>query len=98
MYQICFNGDLYTALNSVYPNRFKPWQFKQVPKGYWKSEDNCIKAIKWLVEEKLKVNSIEELSYNLFKDNGLYWMLIVSFEGDYKKAIMTAYPKGLYFK
>lgn len=98
MYQICFNGDLYTALNNVYPNRFKPWQFKQVPKGYWESEDNCIKAIKWLVEEKLRVNSIEELSYNLFKENGLCWMLEVGFNGDYNKAIMTAYPKVFNFK
>lgn len=95
MYQVCFNRNLYNAINSVYPNRFKPWQFKQIPNGYWHNIDNCINATKWLIDNKLNIKDFKKVNNNTFKKNGLSWMLVIGFNNDYKKALNIAYPNIL---
>ena len=95
MLQYCFNNSPYEAINNAYPNKFKEWEFKVVPQGYWDNKENGIKATKWLIEEKLKLNDEEikeQLSANLFKDNGLSGMLQYCFDDSPYKAINTTYP------
>ncbi|KYG33861.1 hypothetical protein [Bacillus gaemokensis] len=41
----------YKMINDLYPNRFKEWLFKNVPKDYW-TEKTALKALKWTIEEK----------------------------------------------
>ncbi|MBQ3420478.1 MAG: hypothetical protein IJH34_02165, partial [Romboutsia sp.] len=98
MLQYCFNGSPYEAINSVYPNKYKEWDFKMVPQGYWKDKENGIKATKWLIEEKLKLNDEElkeQLSIQLFKKNRLGGMLQICFNNNPYEAINTAYPKKI---
>lgn len=95
MYQTCFKADLYDAINTAYPNRFKPWQFKQISHGYWHDIDNCKSAIRWLIQEKLQITDLNKINHATFKKNGLAWMLAVSFDNDYKKAIKITFPNGL---
>lgn len=90
-----FNDSPYEALNSAYPNKFKPWQLNMAPKGYWTLE-NGIQATKWLVEEKLKLspNCIKgNVTQNSFVENGLRGMLMTCFNKSYKKALRTTYPE-----
>lgn len=61
MLHIVFNGSTYKAIDTTYPGLFKPWEFKSVPKNFWNNKDNIIDAVKWLVEEKLKLNNKEEV-------------------------------------
>ena len=94
MLQSCFNNSPYEAINNAYPNKYKEWEFKSAPKGYW-NKKNGIKATKWLIEEKLKLNDKElkqQLSIKLFEDNGLLGMLNICFNCSPYKAINNAYP------
>jgi predicted transposase YbfD/YdcC len=89
-----FNSSPYKAINYAYPNTFKPWDFKMAPWSYWNKE-NCIDAIKWLIEEKLKWDE-ESIKKNLtqktFTENNLYGMLVRMFNYSPYEAINTAYP------
>ena len=94
MLQYCFNDSPYEAINSAYPNKFKEWEFKNVPMGYW-TKENGIKATKWLIEEKLKLNEEqlkEQLSYDLFVNNELVSMLGKCFDHSPYQAINCIYP------
>lgn len=74
-----FNSSPFEALNSIYPNKFKIWQFK-VPNNYWKNEKNVKDAIRWLFEERLDIdtNDIIRISREDFYDNGLKSLVIFS--------------------
>ena len=94
MLDLCFNGSPYQAINTVYPNKFKEWEFNKVPNNFWTREKG-IEATKWLVEEKLKLSGDEleeKLSYKSFIDNGLGGMLNYCFNCSYKKALQEVYP------
>ncbi|MBE6068053.1 MAG: hypothetical protein E7211_10240 [Clostridium lundense] len=88
-----FNDSPYEALNSAYPNKFKPWQLNNIPKHYWTLEKG-IQATKWLIEEKLNLspNCIKgNVRRNNFVENGLSGMLITCFNNSYKKALIATY-------
>ena len=94
MLQICFNNSPYQAISTSYPNKFKEWEFKKAPRNFWTKEKG-IEAIRWLVEEKLKLSDEElkeKLSQKVFKDNGLWDMLKSLFNASPFQAINTAYP------
>ena len=90
----CSNGSIYQAINTAYPNKYKEWEFKNVPINFWTKEKG-IEATRWLVEDKLKLSDgelKERLSYKLFQDNGLVGMLYTCFNNSPYQAINTAYP------
>ena len=94
MLSICFGDSPFLAINTVYPNKFKEWDFKQVPTKFW-TKERVIEATRWLIEEKLKLSDKElkeKLSVKLFKDNGLWGMLQQYCNGSFYKAIDIAYP------
>ena len=91
----CFNGSIYDAINSAYPHRFKEWEFKVVPSGYWDNPENAKNAVRWLIEEKLQLSERgikEKLSVQLFKDNGLGWVITKCFNGSLYEAVNSVYP------
>ncbi|MBU3100698.1 hypothetical protein KPL44_15555 [Clostridium sp. DSM 17811] len=74
MIQSCFNSSPFEAINSVYPNRFKQWELPNVPRNFWNSNENCINATKWLIEQQLKIDiktAKLKLAKKHFKDNNL---------------------------
>lgn len=94
MLQQCFNNSPYEAVNSVYPNKFRHWEFKYIGKNYW-SKERGIEATKWLIEEKLNFDEEDikdKLSANLFRDNGLGGMLYICFNNSPYEAINSTYP------
>ena len=94
MLSICFNYSTYRAIDETYPNKFKEWEFKQVPINFWTKEKG-IEVTKWLIEEKLKLTDDEikeHLSQKLFRDNGLISMLNYCFNSSPYKAINETYP------
>lgn len=89
-----FNGQAYEYFNFVYPNRFKPWQFKSCPNKYW-NKNTAIEATQWLIEEQLKWDESEvkeHLNYKVFSDNKLNGMLSVVYNDSVFEALNTAYP------
>jgi hypothetical protein len=47
---------IYEIVELAYPKEYKPWEFSYIGKGFWKNEENIVKAIKWLFEERLHID------------------------------------------
>lgn len=97
MLKIVFDNKPYAAINALYPDKFKRWEF-QVENKYWTYETG-IEATKWLVEEKLKLSDDElkdQLSKKLFLDNNLDSMLNYAFNNSPYNAINAVYPNKFY--
>lgn len=95
MLQYYFKNSPYNAINNAYPGKFKEWEFKYVPMGYWRDKENAINAIKWMIEEKLKYSDKElkeNLTYNTFRSYGLAGMMQHCFNNSPYNAINSAYP------
>ena len=91
---IMYNSSPYEIINDVYPNRFKPWELKRSPLNTWNKETSR-KAIKWLIEEKLKWNDEDikaKLRVKTFRDNKLGAMLSSVYNNSPYKAINDVYP------
>lgn len=89
-----FNGSAFEYIDFLYPNRFKPWQFKSCPNEYWNKE-NAITATIWLVEERLKWDESEvkkKLNSKIFAMHKLNGMLSVIYNDSVYSAINVAYP------
>lgn len=43
----------YNYLNAAYPNRYHPWELPATTPGFFENEENVVKAVYWMVEEKL---------------------------------------------
>ena len=89
MLQILYNSSPFQAINDVYPNKFKPWEFHI--KNYWKNESlkTAREAVKWLVKEKLKTNAkkIYLIRRKDFLNHSLGQMLKVFYENSHIKAL-----------
>lgn len=68
----CIKEDTYGIINKLYPNVFRPWELKQVAINYW-TQETMGEAIKWLIEEKVKIKDIteEKITVELLESNGL---------------------------
>jgi predicted transposase YbfD/YdcC len=94
MRNVVYNASPYNCINSAYPDKFKPWEFKKVPKNFW-SKETGIEATKWLIEEKLKWSDDDvkaQLSGYTFNDNGLAVMVSIVFHNSTYSAINAVYP------
>lgn len=95
MLKHCFDASPIKAIKFAYPGKFKPWDFPQVPLGYWEDINHGIEATRWLIEEKLKLTDEElkeQLSAKLFADNDLGSMLKHCFDSSPYRAVNAAYP------
>jgi len=89
-----FQGSLFTAINTAYPDEYKPWELSNAPRNFW-TQATAIQATKWLIEEKLAwshTTVCTHLSVQVFKDACLNGMLAVCFKGSPYAAIDAAYP------
>lgn len=82
-----YDSSPYKAINDLFPGKFKEWELNNVPLNFW-TEENCKKAIYWIIENKLDENykemSCEELRI-VFHENGLGYMLQHKFSNSIKK-------------
>lgn len=60
MLSCVFNSSPFEAINAVYPNKFKVWQFT-VPRGYWENDENVINAVKFVYEEQIGISESDDL-------------------------------------
>jgi len=89
-----FNGSVYNALNSAYPGKFKPWEFRHMPLDFW-TQKTGTNATKWLVETELswsKDEASKHLDEEIFYKYGLGDMLVNCFDNDVQTALDTVYP------
>lgn len=82
-----YDGSPYKAINQLYPGRFKEWELNNVPLNFW-NDDNCKKAILWVIENKLG-NRYTEIPLEeiraIFVKSGLGYILQHKFNNSIKK-------------
>ena len=49
-----WSSNPFIMLNSLYPGRFKRWEFSVSPYNFW-TEKNALEALRWTIEEKVKL-------------------------------------------
>ncbi|WP_226035605.1 hypothetical protein [Aquibacillus saliphilus] len=67
-----YNASTYKWWNEIFPNHFFEWEFDLTSRNYWLEKDNREKALKQLIEEKLKIDIADipnKISYGFLKDN-----------------------------
>lgn len=52
-----FDDSPYEMLNAAYPNRFKGWELKCVPKNFWTKEKG-LEALRWWIQKKEKFTTV----------------------------------------
>lgn len=62
MFKNGFNSSTYSAMNFMFPNKWKPWEFKNVRNGFWDDANNVREAIIWLVNQCKSQNIIQSVS------------------------------------
>lgn len=55
MLKICFNDKYFDAIDSAYPNTYKPWLFKTAPRNFW-TKETFREALRWTIEDKLNLS------------------------------------------
>lgn len=91
-----YNHSVYCALEDLYPGEFEPWELKVIPRGL-SDFKTALLSIKWLIEDKMSWNDedvIKNLSYDVFKDNGLLGVIGKHFNYSPQEAYFTAYPNS----
>lgn len=87
-----FNSSTYSAINFLYPDKFKPWELKYAPRRYWNTETSK-EAIKWLIEENLELSNTENIDRHLSKctfcNNQLGGMFHYIFSNSTKKLLLA---------
>ena len=67
-WQIHFNYDRFAYLDAAFPGKYYPWEFSVTPRKYFDIYENRVKAVKWLVEEKLGFDMGKMSIYDVWKE------------------------------
>ena len=90
-----FNYSVNRVLGNAYPEVIHPWFSSRIPGNYWENESNRIQAIKWLIEDKLKIIPDKLFAYSVsrknFAENGLSYMFN-QYYNSVSRALNEAYP------
>lgn len=105
---ICSRYSMFEIFNLAFPNRFKPWEVQSLPSSYWQ-RDISQDAVRWLVQEKIKLDE-KNYSYkltrkdfskyrlrsmfNLVYNNSSYAALQDAFPGKYQPWERTSAPNN----
>lgn len=86
----------FEIVNEAYPNKFYPWELKRssVATNYWKAEENRVRAVKWLIEVKLKLTHdevVNELTIEDFHNNKLTTLIENFYNRSIPRAVIEAY-------
>lgn len=94
MLDIIFLASPFKAINTTYPNKFKEWELKMVPQNFW-TKEKCIKAIKWLIEEKLNwtIDEVKsKMSKKVFEEYISFSGIGRLYKGSLFLVLQEAYP------
>jgi len=95
-----FNYSLNRMMRNAYPDLLMPWEQAHVEDGYWHEESNRRLAVRWLVEEKLKIprNEIpkalrdDKIKKSTFVECGLSYMFMQYYKS-VSRCIGFGYPE-----
>lgn len=95
-----FNYSPFEAINFLFPNKFNEWDFKTVPKNFYKDNNNIKRILNWLVNKLLEdhiIDNIDDIpnkvNISIFKKYNLLSFLSKCFSGVSYKAFDFLYPQ-----
>ncbi len=91
-----FNYSANRALGNAYPDLIHPWQQSRSASRYWEKAPHRVKAIRWLVEQRLGIVPAELYKHSVCKDDFIRHGLSYMFNGYYNsvsRALAEAYPQ-----
>lgn len=94
MLDVVYGSSPFNALDDAFPCKFKSWELNVVQRGYW-SKERSIDAIKWMIEEKLKLNpktDILNIKIETFQEYGLSTPMQKYYSQNPQRALKAAYP------
>lgn len=89
-----FNDSPYAMLNAAYPNRFKEWELKHVPKNFW-TKKRALEALCWWIETKEKLTNkslLDVYSGEWLRERNLSTPLLKYWNNGSYKMLNEAYP------
>lgn len=89
-----FNNSMYEAINAVYPDRFKEWEFP-LPTSYW-NRDRAKSALFWLATYKLWLSpeeAVRSLTIEHLKQNNLMGVLSPNCFSSFEEALDETFNK-----
>ncbi len=94
-----FNYSLNRMIRHAYPDVVLPWEAGHVEDGFWDDASNRTMAIRWLIEEKLKIprNEIpkalreDRIQKSTFADHGLSYLYVKHYKS-VSRCVGAAYP------
>ncbi|OTZ79392.1 hypothetical protein BK768_07350 [Bacillus thuringiensis serovar tohokuensis] len=92
--RIFFKDSPYMMINSLYPGRFKEWQFQCVPKYFW-TKKIAIEALLWTIEKKEQLNAgelLQKYSLRWIKEQNLYSPCFIFWKGSPYAFLNELYP------
>lgn len=92
---VVYGNCVCSAVLDAFPD-IHAWEYKRVPRKFWtRLNRRC--AIIWLVEEVLSYTKNEHfnVTFQEFKDNGLYGMLQHYYKNNTRKALLEVYEEDI---
>ncbi|MFL0405633.1 hypothetical protein ACH0BP_29030 [Bacillus nitratireducens] len=89
-----YRSSPYEMLNAAYPNRFKEWELKCVPKNFWTKEKGLL-ALRWWIEKKEKLTKEDVLdvhSGEWLRERNLGTPLLKYWNNNAYQMLNAAYP------
>ncbi|MGN4723724.1 hypothetical protein ACTFR8_22115 [Bacillus cereus group sp. MYBK15-3] len=89
-----WKGSFQNMIHEIYPGRFKPWEFRRVPVGYW-TEETSLEALRWVIEEKHSLTREELMKVygmGFLRDNKLIVACRQVWGGNSFKMVEALYP------
>lgn len=89
-----FNDSPYQMLNAAYPDRFKEWELKYVPRDFWTKEKSLL-ALRWWIEEKEKLTTeglLDVYSGKWLKERNFGTPLLKYWNRNAYQMLNAAYP------
>ncbi|QEL82436.1 DUF4046 domain-containing protein (plasmid) [Bacillus sp. JAS24-2] len=92
-----FHDSPYQMLNAAYPNRFKEWELKNVPKNFWTKEKSFM-ALRWWIEEKEKLTPtclLNVYSREWLRERNLSTPLLKYWDSNIYQMLNETYPNRI---
>ncbi|MEW5569588.1 hypothetical protein [Rossellomorea marisflavi] len=78
----CFNSSSFEAMDYLFPNKWRRWEFNLVPANFWDNGNNLRDAVTWVVDKSVSEGLISNISdlnsidvTSIFKKNKLSTLL-----------------------
>ena len=87
-----YGSSPYNLINTLYKDKFHPWEMAWTPMGFWDIKENRKKAFIWLLEKAdMQGGKIYKLSTKMFREYGLTG-LIDKYDGKLYEIVADLHP------